>query len=81
MLVVDAAGENLERPTLSIVVDTYSRCIMGMHLGFAPPSAAVVCLALRHAILETIQWSLYLTPRQLMYLEVMEKDYGVSCDT
>ena len=31
-----------------------------------------------YAILETIQRSLYLTPRQLMYLEVMEKDYGVS---
>lgn len=33
------------------VVDTYSRCIMGMHVGFDAPSAAVVCLALRHAIL------------------------------
>ncbi|MDZ4877349.1 MAG: hypothetical protein CLLPBCKN_006784 [Chroococcidiopsis cubana SAG 39.79] len=32
-----------------------------------------------YAILETIQRSLYLTPRQLRYLEVMEKDYGVSC--
>ncbi|MGL4619707.1 MAG: Mu transposase C-terminal domain-containing protein, partial [Chroococcidiopsis sp.] len=51
LLVVDAAGEILGRPTLSIVVDTYSRCIMGMHLGFDAPSAAVVCLALRHAIL------------------------------
>ncbi|PIG91662.1 helix-turn-helix domain-containing protein [Gloeocapsopsis sp. IPPAS B-1203] len=51
VLVVDAAGEILGRPTLSIVVDTYSRCIMGIHLGFDAPSAAVVCLALRHAIL------------------------------
>jgi hypothetical protein len=34
--------------------------------------------AVDYAILETIQRSLYLTPRQLMYLEVMEKDYGVS---
>jgi putative transposase len=51
VLVVDSAGKILGRPTLSIVVDTYSRCIMGMHLGFDPPSAAVVCLALRHAIL------------------------------
>lgn len=51
VLVVDSAGEILGRPTLTIVVDTYSRCIMGMHLGFDAPSAAVVCLALRHAIL------------------------------
>ena len=35
--------------------------------------------AVDYAILETIQRSLYLTPRQLMYLEVMEKDYGMSC--
>ena len=34
--------------------------------------------AVDYAILETIQRSLYLTPRQLRYLEVMEKDYGVS---
>lgn len=30
------------------------------------------------AILETIQRSLYLTPRQIRYLEIMEKDYGIS---
>lgn len=34
--------------------------------------------AVDYAILETIQRSLYLTPRQMRYLEVMEKDYGVS---
>lgn len=51
VLVVDQSGEVLGRPWLTIVVDTYSRCIMGMHLGFDAPSSAVVCLALRHAIL------------------------------
>jgi|GEM_PF-416138 len=51
LLVVDQVGEILGRPWLTIVVDTYSRCIMGIHLGFDAPSAAVVCLALRHAIL------------------------------
>jgi putative transposase len=51
VLVVDQSGELLGRPWLTIVVDTYSRCIMGMHLGFDAPSSAVVCLALRHAIL------------------------------
>jgi hypothetical protein len=34
--------------------------------------------AVDYAILETIQHSLYLTPRQMMHLELMEKDYGVS---
>lgn len=51
VLVVDQWGEMLGRPWLTVVVDTYSRCIMGIHLGFDAPSAAVVCLALRHAIL------------------------------
>ncbi len=51
VLVVDQLGEVLGRPWLTIVVDTYSRCIMGLHLGFDAPSAQVVGLALRHAIL------------------------------
>jgi putative transposase len=51
VLIVDQSGSILGRPWLTTVVDTYSRCIMGIHLGFDAPSAAVVCLALRHAIL------------------------------
>jgi putative transposase len=51
VLVVDQGGEVLGRPRLTTVVDTYSRCIMGIHLGMEAPSAWVVCLALRHAIL------------------------------
>ncbi|URD53713.1 hypothetical protein [Chroococcidiopsis sp. CCNUC1] len=49
----------------------------------SPPQLSRVLLkaeleAVDYAILETIQRSLYLTPRQMWYLEVMEKDYGVS---
>ena len=51
ILVLDRQGGVLGRPTLTTVVDTYSRCIMGFHLGMERPSAAVTCLALRHAIL------------------------------
>jgi putative transposase len=51
ILVVDSQGEILGRPTMTTVIDTYSRCIVGMHLGMERPSAAVTCLALRHAIL------------------------------
>jgi len=51
VLVVDQAGEVIGRPWLTTVIDSYSRCMMGFHLGFDAPSAAVVCLALRHAIL------------------------------
>lgn len=51
VLLLDQSGEVLGRPWLTTVVDSYSRCIMGLHLGMECPSAAVVCLALRNAIL------------------------------
>lgn len=51
IFVVDSHGDPLGRPTLTTVIDTYSRCIMGIYLGLERPSAAVTGLALRHAIL------------------------------
>lgn len=51
VLLVDQHGEILGRPWLTTVIDTYSRCIMGINLGYAAPSSEVVALALRHAIL------------------------------
>jgi putative transposase len=74
LMVVDQVGEVLGRPWLTTIVDTYSRCIMGIHLGMEAPSAVVVCLALRHAILpkqyssayELAQlWSTYGLPQYL----------------
>jgi putative transposase len=66
VLVIDQTGTLLGRPWLSIVVDTYSRCIMGMHLGFDPPSAQLVCLALRHGIL----------PKQYPVTYKLQQDWG-----
>ncbi|QLE40451.1 DDE-type integrase/transposase/recombinase [Nostoc sp. C052] len=51
VLLMDQHGELLSRPWLTTVIDTYSRCIMGINLGFDAPSSQVVALALRHAIL------------------------------
>ena len=74
LLVVDQVGEVLGRPWLTTIVDTYSRCIVGIHLGMEAPSAVVVCLALRHAILPkqyssayelTQMWGTYGIPRYL----------------
>uniref|UniRef100_UPI0031FE3192 DDE-type integrase/transposase/recombinase n=1 Tax=Sphaerothrix gracilis TaxID=3151835 RepID=UPI0031FE3192 len=64
ILVVDSHGEVLGRPNLTTVVDTYSRCIVGIHLGLEKPSAAVTCLALRHAILPK-QYRHAYQPKQL----------------
>ena len=51
VLMVDIEGNIIGRPWLTTVIDTYSRCIMGIRLGFDAPSSQVVSLALRHAIL------------------------------
>lgn len=48
---VDQYGKVLDRPWLTTVIDTYSRCILGINLGFDAPSSQVVALTLRHAIL------------------------------
>ena len=74
LFVVDQVGEVLGRPWLTTIVDTYSRCIIGIHLGMEAPSAVVVCLALRHAILPkqyssayelTQLWGTYGVPQYL----------------
>ena len=51
VFLVDKYGKPLSRPWLTTVIDTYSRCIAGINLGFDAPSSQVVALALRHAIL------------------------------
>jgi putative transposase len=51
ILLVNRDGQLLGCPWLTAVVDSYSRCIVGFHIGFDAPSSKVVTLALRHAIL------------------------------
>jgi len=51
ILLVDDDGNLLGCPVLTSVIDSYSRCIVGFHIGFDAPSSKVVALALRHAIL------------------------------
>ena len=41
----------LDRPWLTIIIDSYSRCLMGFYLGFDSPSSNIDALALRYAIL------------------------------
>lgn len=41
----------LGRPTLTVLIDHYSRMLLGFHLSFGTPSASAVIGALRHAIL------------------------------
>jgi putative transposase len=48
--IVDEYGV-LDRPWLTVIIDSYSRCVMGFFLGFYAPSSQIDALALRHAIL------------------------------
>jgi putative transposase len=74
ILVVSKQGELIGRPWLTTVVDTYSRCIMGIYLGLEGSSAAVTCLALRNSIMPkqyegkyelSNHWLTYGTPEYL----------------
>lgn len=51
VMLVDQYGETLARPWLTKITDSYSRCIMGIHIGFDAPSSLVVALAMRNAML------------------------------
>ena len=64
ILLVDQHGQQLGRPWLTTVIDSYSRCIMGINLGFDAYSSQVVALVLRHAIL----------PKQY------KREYGLHCE-
>ncbi|MEH2248770.1 hypothetical protein [Nostoc sp.] len=44
VLLVDQHGKILSRPWLTTVIDSYSRCIMGINLGYDAPSSQVVAL-------------------------------------
>jgi putative transposase len=74
IMLVDQYGEPLGRPWLTKITDSYSTCIMGIHLGFDAPSSQVVALALRHAILPKqygaefkldAEWETYGVPENL----------------
>lgn len=52
---VDAkTGLPVDRPWLTVVIDVYTRCILGFHLGYEPPSHASVAAALKHAIMPKV---------------------------
>jgi putative transposase len=51
LFIIDAeTGLPVGRPTVTIVIDKYSRMILGMHVGFDPPGCLSVMLCLLHAI-------------------------------
>jgi putative transposase len=64
--VADNTGRRV-RPTLTVIMDEYSRAIVGYYLGCEPPSSQTTALALRHAILPKValDWPMYGIPQSL----------------
>lgn len=57
VIVVDTATRApIRRPWLTLAIDVYSRCIMGLHLSLEPPSATSVALCIAHASLNKVGW-------------------------
>jgi putative transposase len=54
---VDApTGKKIRRPWLTMLLDVYSRCVLGFSLSYDAPSAADVGLAIRQGVLPKEEW-------------------------
>ncbi|PKO52513.1 MAG: integrase, partial [Betaproteobacteria bacterium HGW-Betaproteobacteria-21] len=51
MVIDDDAGLPLGRPYLTCCIDDNTRCMLGLHIGFEPPSYLTVARCLKHAFL------------------------------
>lgn len=57
IIVIDpATGAILGRPWLTALIDRYSRCIIGFHIGFHPPSWTSLMQAIQHAVMPKGEW-------------------------
>jgi putative transposase len=63
------------RPWLTVAIDVYTRCILGIHIGFEPPSILSVALCLTHAVLPKVpaaefgvplDWPMHGLPREIV---------------
>lgn len=54
-VVDDVHGLPLGRPWLTVLLDDYTRCVLGFCLSFEPPSRATVARCLRHAFMPKTQ--------------------------
>lgn len=50
IFVVDDDGVPLGRPWLTVCIDKHTRCILGIYIGFEPPSYLSVSRCLKHAL-------------------------------
>jgi len=51
MVIDDQSGLPLGRPYITVCIDDYTRCALGLNIGFEPPSYLTVARCLKHAFL------------------------------
>ena len=56
ILVDKSSREPIGRPYLTLAIDTFTRCIVGMLLSLEAPSATSVGLCLTHAVMDKSRW-------------------------
>jgi putative transposase len=56
IVVEERSREPIGRPSLTLAIDTFTRCIVGMLLTFEAPSATSVGLCLAHAVMNKEAW-------------------------
>lgn len=63
------------RPWLTVAIDVYTRCILGIHIGFEAPSILSVALCLTHGVLPKspaaefgvpLDWIMYGLPKEIV---------------
>lgn len=63
------------RPWLTVAIDVYSRCVLGIHIGFEPPSILSVALCLTHSVLPKspaaefgvpLNWDMHGLPKEIV---------------
>ena len=69
----ELTGLAIDRPWLTVVIDRFTRCILGFYLCFEPPSHASVAAALKHAIMPKSlhpdvqgEWPMYGIPMMIV---------------
>ncbi|WP_047392905.1 helix-turn-helix domain-containing protein [Chitinibacter sp. ZOR0017] len=56
MIVSDISRKSIKRPWITLMIDVYSRMILGMYLTLDPPSAMSAGMCVSHAILPKEKW-------------------------
>lgn len=88
----DPLCDYIGRPWLTVAIDVFTRCVLGIHIGFEPPSILSVALCLTHAVLPKLpaaefgvplDWPMHGLPKMIMVdngRDFVSKAFQRGCD-